>query len=287
MIRHPLPWYRKGQLFLVHRLSSPVQRFFTRFPQWEYGLSRPEISQIECPHGPLVGKRAVHLSDLHLDRYQPRHDVALTCIAAMRPDWIFVTGDLLNVPDGLPHVFRFLSALRELAPVYLTLGNHDHFSGVPVHLFSEMADRHKIHLLMNQAVFVPAGSGELAIVGVDDPCLHRADLRCIPSKPDGRFTILLAHAPNVIDYLGEAHAVDLVLCGHSHGGQWRIPYIRPFWLPYGCHGRVSGLSHHKGFRLYVNRGLGWSILPIRWRCAPEIVIIDWIADRPRDNPHPA
>jgi predicted MPP superfamily phosphohydrolase len=197
-------------------------------------------------------------------------------IAAMRPDWIFVTGDLLNVPEGLPHLFRFLANLRAVAQVYLTLGNHDHSSGVPVGHFLELADRHKLHLLMNQVVFVPVPSGELCIVGVDDPSTHRADVRCIPTAETGRFTVLLAHAPNILDALEEHHATDLILCGHSHGGQWRFKRIRPFWLPYGCRGRASGFYAADRHRLYVNRGLGWAILPIRLNCPPEITVIDWV-----------
>ncbi|MER3423492.1 MAG: hypothetical protein C4293_09920, partial [Nitrospiraceae bacterium] len=224
MSSNRLHWFLQARLILSHRVSSPFHYFFNLFPQSEFGFSSVEISRIECQHEPLNGRRAVQISDLHLDRYQPRHDALLNTIADLDPDWSFVTGDLLTVSGGLPHLFRFLSNLRQIGPVYLTLGNHDHYSGVPVHRFCELADRHKLHLLINQAVFAPAGSGELGIVGLDDPSLHRADLRCIPPPAPNRFTVLLAHAPNVLDLLDHSHAVDLVLCGHSHGGQWRLPY---------------------------------------------------------------
>lgn len=142
--------------------------------------------------------------------------------------------------------------------------------------FIEGVERHKVSLLINQTVFVPTKSGELGIAGLDDPSLHRADPRCIPPAAPGRFTVVLAHAPNVLDQLDPTHAVDLILCGHSHGGQWQIPRIRPFWLPYGCSGRTEGLYQRNGHRLYVNRGLGWSGLPIRLNCRPEILTVDWI-----------
>lgn len=282
MIR--LPWYRKAQFVLVHLLSVPIQKLCYRLGGWEFGHSAAEISRILCRYSPLAGKRAVHLTDLHLDRYQPRHDDIIRTIAGSQPDWIFVTGDLLNEPQGLPHLFRFLSQLRNLAPVFVTLGNHDHFSGVPIPTFAEMADQYKIHLLINQVTFVPVEAGELEIVGLDDPSLHRADLRCIPPRMPNRFRVLLAHAPHVVDHLDGHHAIDLVLSGHSHGGQWCIPWVPPFWLPYGCRGRLSGEHRVRGHRLYVNRGLGWSILPIRFRCAPEILVIDWDKDSP---PRPA
>jgi uncharacterized protein len=212
---------------------------------------------------------------LHLDRYHPRHDHVVETVEELAPDWIFITGDLLNVPEGLPHLFRFLARLREVAPLYITLGNHDHYSGVPVSHYAELADRHKITLLVNQTALIETGAGELAIVGVDDPSLHRADLRCLPPRADHRFTLLLAHAPNILDQMESHHEVDLILCGHSHGGQWRIPGVPTFWLPPGCAGRIDGHHEAQGRKLYVNRGLGWSFLPFRFNCRPEIAVIEW------------
>lgn len=261
-----------------HWISRPLHHLFNLVPKCEMGLVAVDVSRITCTHSPLAGRRGVQISDLHLDRYLPRHDSIVATIGGLHPDWIFVTGDLLNVPDGLPHVFRFLAALRSLAPVYMILGNHDHYSGVPIDDFAALADRNKIVLLLNQATFIPLPDGELAIVGVDDPSLHRADLRCLPPPAAGRFTLLLAHAPNILDQLTDRHQTDLILCGHSHGGQCSLPGIPSFWLPPGCNGRLNGFYHRGAHRLYVNRGLGWSALPIRVHCPPEILVIDWMND---------
>jgi len=275
MIRRIASWPDRVRTFIGHALSEPFYRFFRLFPHWEVGLDGHEVTRLKHVCGHLAGRRAVHLSDLHVDRHQRRHENVTLAIKELAPDWIFITGDLLNVPEGLPHLFEFLTRLRKIAPVYITLGNHDHYSGVPVSQFSELADRHKITLLINQTTFIPIGSGELAIVGVEDPSLHRADLQCIPPPANRRFTLLLAHAPNILDMMDEDHAVDLILCGHSHGGQWKIPGVPTFWLPPGCRGRISGRHENARHRLYVNRGLGWSFLPMRWNCRPEIAVIDW------------
>jgi predicted MPP superfamily phosphohydrolase len=279
MIRRIASWPDRVRTFIGHALSEPFYRFFRLFPHWEIGLDGHEVTKFTHVCGHLAGRRAVHLSDIHVDRHQPRHDDVILAIKELGPDWIFITGDLLNVPEGVPHLFEFLSRLRNIAPVYITLGNHDHYSGVPVSQFAELADRHKIILLINQTTFITTGAGELAIVGVDDPSLHRADLRCIPPAAHRRFTLLLAHAPNILDMLDEDHAVDLILCGHSHGGQWQIPGLPTFWLPPGCQGRISGRHENTRHRLYVNRGLGWSFLPMRWNCRPEIAVIDWINEQ--------
>lgn len=270
-----MSWPDRARAMIGRWMSEPFYRFFSLIPGWEVGLSDHDISRLSDRHRSVAGRRAVHLSDLHLDHYLPRHDMIVAMVRDLRPHWIFITGDLLNVPEGLPHLFRFLAQLRTIAPVFITLGNHDHYSGVPIDHYAELADRHKITLLINQTVFIPTGDGELAIVGVDDPSLHRADLDCLPPRTEDRYTLLLAHAPNILEQLEEHHHVDLILCGHSHGGQWRFPGVPTFWLPPGCNGRIEGPHHVRGYRLYVNRGLGWSFLPLRWNCRPEIVLLEW------------
>jgi predicted MPP superfamily phosphohydrolase len=277
MIATLVRWQELARIWIGHWLSRPFHHLFNLMPGIEFGLAAADITRLPLVHAPLAGRRAVHLSDLHLDRYRPRHRAVARAVAELAPDWIFITGDLLNVRDGLPHVLRFLSELRRIAPVFVTLGNHDHYSGVRVDEFTEHFDRRKVTLLVNQVTFLPHDTGELAIVGLDDPSLHRADLHCIPSPQAGRFTLVLAHAPNILEQLTSRHHVDLTLCGHSHAGQWRIPYVPTFWLPPGCHGRTNGLYEKDGHRLYVNRGLGWSVLPARVNCAPEIVVLDWTA----------
>jgi uncharacterized protein len=275
MIAALIRWQELARVWVGHWLSRPFHHLFNLMPGIELGLSTPSITHLPLVHAPLAGRRAVHLSDLHLDRYRPRHRAIVRQVAELTPDWIFITGDLLNIRSGLPHTLRFLTELRRVAPVFVTLGNHDHYSGVGIDEFAEHFDRRKVVLLVNQVTFLPMKTGELAIVGLDDPSLHRADLRCIPSPQPGRFTLVLAHAPNILDQLTARHHVDLSLCGHSHAGQWRIPYVPTFWLPPGCHGRTNGLYSKGNHRLYVNRGLGWSVIPIRVNCTPEIVVLDW------------
>lgn len=124
MTRRAMPWPDRARSFIGHCLSEPLYRLFSLVPHWEVGLSTHEISRLTYVDRMLAGRRVVHLSDLHLDRYQPQHDLVVAAIGELRPDWIFITGDLLNVPEGLPHLFRFLARLREIAPVFVTLGNH-------------------------------------------------------------------------------------------------------------------------------------------------------------------
>lgn len=283
MRRRDKSWRERIQANIGHSFGKLPYQVFGLAPSLEYGLSSHTLSKLTCSNEGLAGRRAVHLSDLHIDWYQSRHDVVINIVAEQRPDWIFITGDLLNLPEGLSHLYRFLAGLRAIAPVYIVLGNHDHYSGVPVSQFVELSEAHHITLLINQHVVLPIDSAELAIVGVDDPSLHRADLSCVPPSAHRRFTLLLAHAPNILDKMEPHHEVDLILCGHSHGGQWRIPGIPTFWLPPGCNGRIAGEHRSGDHTLYVNRGMGWSLLPLRVNCNPEIVVIDWVDEQADEN----
>lgn len=240
MIGRLIRFQELARVWLGHWLSRPFHHFFNLLPGFEFGLEPAEVTKLSITCPALAGRRAVHITDLHLDRYLPRHRTLVDTLADLKPDWIFITGDLLNVRDGLPHLMTFLSGLRRIAPVFVTLGNHDHYSGLRVDEFTDAFDRHKIVLLQNQVTYIPVERAELAIVGVDDPSLHRADLRCIPSRRPERFTLLLAHAPNILDQLSPRHQVDLALCGHSHAGQWRFRFCRPFGFhPVATGGRTA------------------------------------------------
>lgn len=138
-------------------LGHPLYQLFGLVPDWEFGLSDYDVTRHTHLHGVLAGRRAVHLTDLHIDRYCARHDRIIEIVGDLQPDWIVITGDLINVPEGLPHLFRFLGRLRDIAPLYVTLGNHDHYSGVSVAEYAELADRHKITLLVNQSAVIPVG----------------------------------------------------------------------------------------------------------------------------------
>ena len=86
MTRRARSWPDQARSFIGYCLSEPLYRLFSLVPHWEVGLSTHEVSRLTYVHGLLAGRRAVHLSDLHLDRYQPRHDLIVATIGKLRPD---------------------------------------------------------------------------------------------------------------------------------------------------------------------------------------------------------
>src|SRR5229473_2950347 len=156
---------------------------------------------------------------------------------------------------------------------YAVLGNHDvAFNGPKV---VEALTTHGTPVLVNQHLPVERNGDRLWLCGVDDPGTSHPDLDlAIPPKPDGP-VLLMAHAPDYADDV-LAHPrgplVDLMLGGHSHGGQIKLPFFGPLILPPMAEKYSEGLYRLKRMQLYVNRGIGTVGLPFRLNCPPEITV---------------
>ena len=127
MIATVMRWQELARVWIGHWLSRPFHHLFNLIPGVEIGLSTTTMTRLPLTHAPLAGRRAVQLSDLHLDRYRPRHRTLIRAVAELKPDWIFITGDLVNI--SLPAEFVQAAVwLRQLGtPDWVTVipGNHD------------------------------------------------------------------------------------------------------------------------------------------------------------------
>lgn len=223
----------------------------------------------------LDGLRVVHLSDIHWDAYtNSSHLRALFDeVNALEPDLVVLTGDLVT------HYRRYidpcvdaLARLRASFGVFTVLGNHDHWASG--RLLTAALERRDIKVLNNEHVLIDDG---LWLVGVDDPHLQFADLeQALAGIPDDdpRPRLLLAHSP---DIMAEAVGrVDVVLTGHTHGGQVRFPVVGPLLRATrreaGKH-FVHGMKRAGETLCFTNRGLGTVLIPIRFNCRPEVAVI--------------
>jgi predicted MPP superfamily phosphohydrolase len=126
-----------------------------------------------------------------------------------------------------------------------------------------------VSFLLNQSAEVRAG---VWLVGLDDPTFGRVDLEgAMKAVPGDAYRIALFHSPAF--FAVSAGRYELALAGHSHGGQVRLPFLDPLWLPSGIGRFVEGWFEKDGSRMYVSRGIGMTILPIRFFCRPELAII--------------
>ncbi|HXT86457.1 MAG TPA: metallophosphoesterase [Verrucomicrobiae bacterium] len=211
------------------------------------------------------------LSDLHTRGMNVPERKLLAILAAEKPDAILITGDTLadpfgNYEDAL-QVYKKLAALHAPLGVWFVRGNWENLR--PLRHEREFYREAGIHLLVNQNTELAPG---VWLIGLDDPYTGRVNLnQALHDIPASAYKIAMFHAPFFFPRI--AGDVNLVLAGHTHGGQIRIPFVKPFWLPAGCGPYLAGWYDDGNARMYVNRGIGMSEVPARFLCRPEVSII--------------
>ncbi len=243
----------------------------------------PRTFPIRNLPAPFHGYRIIQLSDIHLDEYtEPiflEHIVRK--VNALAPDLVLLTGDFvthgsLTFVAGRHAAHRCAEILSTLtAPLrYAILGNHDVAVNAPMVIHALTS--HGTPVLVNQHVAIEKNGERIWICGLEDPGTSHPDMDLtVPAKP-GAPVILLSHEPDYADTV-VAHPrgsfVDLMLAGHSHGGQVRLPFLGPLILPPMGERYPEGLYHFGQMQLYVNRGLGTVGLPFRLNCPPEVTVL--------------
>ncbi len=219
--------------------------------------------------------RLVQISDLHLKHHAPFHDKVAKTISQLRPDIILLTGDYLEEQRNIRGVLEFLRDLKAPHGVFAVQGNWEYWS----RLEGENLRRHfagvGVQLLINERADVDVNGQPVSIFGLDYPSSVDQLQRLQKQLDADRFNVMLSHVPAFSHE--KLHAgVDLILCGHTHGGQVRLPKLPPLYLPLYTGRFVAGryeVGPHSNL-LYVNRGLGTSVLPMRLLCRPEITLIE-------------
>jgi predicted MPP superfamily phosphohydrolase len=219
--------------------------------------------------------RLVQISDLHLQGFGEHEKGIAQQVKALAADVVVLSGDAIDRADALPWLQAFVEALGS-APVLLIPGNWEHWSRVHFKKLHTTGAR----LLLNERWTLSKGSRQLEITGLDDFTAGKPDMRLLHKQPkkDSISSVLIQHSPaffnqaNVMQRL-EASNFNLCLAGHTHGGQvafWGWGPIRPE----GSGSFHSGFYDLPGCRLFVSRGVGTSILPIRLGAPPEVVVFD-------------
>jgi predicted MPP superfamily phosphohydrolase len=256
-------------------------------------IARHELSVVTQPigianlPGPFANYRIVQISDIHFDEYtEPaflRRIVAH--VNSLGADLVLLTGDFvsygpLSIDYSRGAVYRCAEILRGLTcPLrFGVLGNHDLV--VSGRVVTDALSRASIPVLSNRFLPIERGGQRLWLAGVDDPSVGRANLdRALPvftgSNQPAAPVLLMCHSPDYADVV-RAHprgaSVALMLSGHSHGGQVRIPFLPPLTLPPMGEKYFEGHFRWNQLQLYVNRGIGTTGLPFRLNCPPEITV---------------
>jgi predicted MPP superfamily phosphohydrolase len=221
------------------------------------------------------GFRIVQISDLHCGPFVSGRRVARWVDTANRlePDLVAVTGDLIASGTAFVDVVAgALGNLRARDGVFAAMGNHDYFGidDAMVHALEAAG----LTVLRNRGVELQRGTGAIYLAGVDDTWSRRHDLpRALAARPPGMPAVLLAHDPVLFPEAAEQR-VDLVLSGHTHGGQVAVPLLaRKLNLARLITRFTSGVYQLGKSTLYVNRGLGTTGPPVRLAVAPEIAVL--------------
>ncbi|MGN1113358.1 MAG: metallophosphoesterase [Acutalibacteraceae bacterium] len=236
---------------------------------------------------PFDGFLIAQLSDFHNTRSKAVREQIISALLEYKPDIIALTGDFIDYYKTDTDIsLEFLHRLIPVAPVYYIPGNHEaRIDEYPQ--FCASAERLGARVLDDSRASVVRGDGKIDIVGVKDPYFYKEyepepeqrveilseKLKTLLQESEG-YTVLLSHRPELAELYADA-GVDLALCGHAHGGQFRLPYLGGVYSPsqglfpkYDC-----GLFETDGKRMIVSRGIGNSSFPFRINNSPELVLV--------------
>lgn len=244
-----------------------------------------DIQSDDLP-GEFNSFRIIQLSDLHGKYFGKSQEKILKRIKDEQPDMILFTGDLIDYrrykEEGS---LLLMEKLVDLAPVYFVIGNHEVWSE-NINSLEEKLMKRGVNVLRNQTVEIEKGASVFQLTGIDDPANDDPEYEDLLKTTDdlnqaladiensATFTLLMAHRPELLSVYSE-YEFDLVVAGHAHGGQFRIPGIGGLFAPnQGLFPTyMSGIHEKNNTQMVVNRGLANSTFPVRLNNRPEVVVI--------------
>ena len=244
-----------------------------------------EIVSDRIPQG-FDGFRIAQISDLHNTEFGEGNVKLIELLSQTNPDIIVITGDLIDSRHtDIEIVLDFARRAVQIASVYYVSGNHEarvaEYEDLKIGLVKA-----GVVILENQKVQITRDGESLTLMGIDDPsfqedylfgdseCVARQAIENLQNESDG-YTILLSHRPELFDLYVETE-MDLVFSGHAHGGQFRLPFIGGLVAPnQGFFPKYdAGQFKEENTTMIVSRGVGNSIIPIRFNNRPEIVVAE-------------
>lgn len=279
---------KKKKLMIVLSVVAALLVVLTAWIVW--GNTALELNSYTITSGGLPeafnGYRIAHVSDLHNAEMGDGNEKLLAMLRDAEPDIIAITGDLIDSRNtDVAVALAFAEEAVQIAPCYYVTGNHE----ARVSEYSELKaglEAAGVVVLENDRAEIKLSGETITLLGVDDPSFNTdylfgddatvisTKLAEITTDEDG-FTVLLSHRPELFDVYVEC-GMDLVLSGHAHGGQFRLPFVgglvapnQGFFPEYD-----SGLCSEGGTNMIVSRGIGNSIVPFRFNNRPEVILVE-------------
>jgi uncharacterized protein len=261
--------------YSIHSLIRAAFRLTGLYRRGLKNAADVQVRKTDLAFGSLPkafeGFTLLHISDLHVDMNNGAMQRLMQLVPSLEYDICVLTGDFRGATFGpfetvIEGIARMCALLK--SPVYGVLGNHDTIQMVPA--LEDLG----IRMLLNECVSLWRANEQIYLVGIDDAHFYRVDNieKAASTIPPASFTILLSHTPEV--YRHAAHAgFDLLLSGHTHGGQICLPRSVPITLDSVLPRRFgSGLWRYHEMIGYTSVGVGSSVVPIRLNCLPEITL---------------
>ena len=243
--------------------------------------------EIDCSSNPeLSGFTIVQISDFHNEEFGENQKKIIEKVKVCQPDMIAVTGDFIDCrnPD-VDTAMEFISQAVNIAPIYYVPGNHERWVREE---YEELCQRMKdfgVHLMMDKTEEIVYKDGMLLCMGIKDPEFYDVsgndgEKKVVKERIENleyskeQFTVLLSHRPELYKIYIEGE-LDVVLTGHAHGGQFRLPLIGGLAAPnQGLFPKYdAGMFRENETHMIVSRGIGNSIIPLRFHNPPEIVVV--------------
>jgi len=270
--------------FLKIGLSCGIGALIATYPFCiERYIFQVNTYQIPVPNLPpnFNGFTIAQLTDLHYGFLMPlmSAEKIIHKTNTLQKDVVVCTGDYILERNGTAQIdtaWPHLMKLRANSGVYSVLGNHDHWGNTDRSLYwlekSGQNIRHKaVPIIKGEERIWIGGAGDYMEddLGIDEAFQH---------VPDSECKILLSHNPDSADTDYKSR-IDLMISGHTHGGQVIIPFVGAPILPVKNKLYSSGFIRTEETNLYISRGLGWAMFPVRFNCLPEISVLKLVRDR--------
>lgn len=264
----------RSEIIRLRRAHIPyasLQRLGLHNEVYDLEVNRYEIDITDLPPA-FEGYRIGFLTDLHVASFMRRslYTTAVDALVADEVDLVLLGGDFVTWSRHIPLMARVLTE-RLTAPdgVYAVLGNHDYWAdadGVVAALTAK-----GVRFIVNRRIMLRRGDAEIVLAGIDEVYRGRPDVAAALDGTEENVVIAISHHPDIIDRL-EGRKIDLMVCGHTHGGQIRFPFLGALVVPSAHEWKyAAGFFREDRVLMYVSRGVG-AVPPLRILCRPEAAV---------------
>ena len=230
---------------------------------------------------PFNNFKIISISDLHNKSFGKDNDILLNKIKKQRPDIIVITGDLIDsYQPNLNRVYKLISKIVDIVPIYYVNGNHE-LRFKDYQLFEDNLKSLGVHILNNKIVKLTREQETINLIGINDPSKYQSLSisndhlnKLLTQTKHADYTILLSHRPELMPLYKEKN-INLILSGHAHGGQIRLPFTQGLYAPNQGFFPIytAGYFIENDTAMVVSRGLGPSSFPLRINNKPDLVEI--------------